>query len=388
MNNFKSFYSSENCNIKEFEKLIKQEINSNLIHCAEEIINNVPVYNMEVLRDNLHDKDQRLSLMSEWAFVLSKASGALVLKNTYSDCSSIDLATKIYENIILEEKEKNIGGSDHYAKPGANDRIWNSLQKLCEKNPFVFAKYFGNEIISSVCESYLGPSYQMSAQVNLVHPGGEAQRPHRDYHLGFQSSEALRNFPAHAHSVSNFLTLQGAIAHVDIPIESGPTKILPYSQLYDKGWFAWKNKEFIQCFEENYIQIPLQKGDTIFFSPALFHAAGTNKTDNIERMVNLLQVSSPFGRTMETINRKEMVKKLYPQLSKIIKNKEMNEYDILASIYACAEGYAWPTNLDFDPPSSKIPETQQTLFIKALKENWSNEEFSLQIDNISKNQVA
>ena len=70
------------------------------------------------------------------------------------------------------------------------------------------------------------------------------------------------------------------------------------------------------------------------------------------------------------------------------KNKEMNEYDILASIYACAEGYAWPTNLDFDPPSSKAPETQQTLFIKALKENWSNEKFSLQIDKISNNQVA
>ena len=34
MNNFESFYSSENCDIKEFEKLIKQEINSNLIHCA------------------------------------------------------------------------------------------------------------------------------------------------------------------------------------------------------------------------------------------------------------------------------------------------------------------------------------------------------------------
>ena len=53
----------------------------------------------------------------------------------------------------------------------------------------------------------------------------------------------------------------------------------------------------------------------------LSDSAGTNKTDNIERMVNLLQVSSPFGRTMETINRKEMVKKLYPQLSKIIKHR-------------------------------------------------------------------
>ena len=388
MNTFETFFSDESCNVEEFEKIIKQQIDSNLLHHCSEIIDNIPIYNMKSLRENLSDSNKRISLMSEWAYVFSQSSGVLVLKNTYEDCSSIDHATKIYEKIIIEEKEKNIGGSDHYAKPGANDRIWNSLQKLCEKDPFVFAKYFGNEVIAAVCESYLGTAYQMTAQVNLVHPGGEAQSPHRDYHLGFQSKEALKNFPSHAHEISNYLTLQGAIAHMDIEIESGPTKILPFSQLYKQGWFAWRHEEFRECFEQNFVQLPLNKGDTIFFSPALFHAAGTNTTKDVERMVNLLQVSSPFGRTMETINRKDMTKKLFPTLSKIFKNKEMKESDIIASINACAEGYAWPTNLDFDPPSSKTPETQQSLFIKALKEDWTNEEFSIKLDKLTNNQIA
>ena len=388
MNNFETFYSDESCNVEEFEKLIKQKIDSSSLQHCSEIINNIPIYNMDLLRKNLSDENKRLLLMAEWAYIFSQSSGVLVLKNSYQDTSPIDQATKIYEEIIFEEKEKNIGGSDHYAKPGANDRIWNSLQKLCEKDPLVFAKYFGNEVIATVCESFLGPAYQMTAQINLVHPGGDAQRPHRDYHLGFQSNEALKNFPSHAHGISNYLTLQGAIAHVDIEIESGPTKVLPFSQLYKKGWFAWRHKSFIECFEKNFIQLPLSKGDTIFFSPALFHAAGTNTTKNVERMVNLLQVSSPFGRTMETINRKNMVKNIFPTLIKIYKNKEMNEKDIIAAINACAEGYAWPTNLDFDPPSNKLPETQQSLFINALKENWTNEEFLIKLDKLTNNQLA
>ena len=388
MNNYETFYSDKSCDVEEFEKLIKQKIDPSSLQHSSEIINNIPIYNMDLLRKSLSDENKRLLLMAEWAYIFSQSSGVLVLKNSYEDTSPIDQATKIYEKIIIEEKEKNIGGSDHYAKPGANDRIWNSLQKLCEKDPLVFAKYFGNEVIATVCESFLGPAYQMTSQINLVHPGGEAQRPHRDYHLGFQSKEALQNFPSHAHGISNYLTLQGAIAHVDIEIESGPTKVLPFSQLYNQGWFAWRHKSFIECFEKNFIQLPLNKGDTIFFSPALFHAAGTNTTKNVERMVNLLQVSSPFGRTMETINRKDMVKKIFPTLIKIYKNKEMKEKDIIAAINACAEGYAWPTNLDFDPPSNKLPETQQSLFINALKENWTNEEFLIKLDKLTNNQLA
>lgn len=32
-----------------------------------------------------------------------------------------------------------------------------------------------------VSEAWLGPGYQLTAQVNVVRPGGKAQEPHRDY---------------------------------------------------------------------------------------------------------------------------------------------------------------------------------------------------------------
>ena len=104
----------------------------------------------------------------------------------------------------------------------------------------------------------------MTSQVNLVRPGGKAQTCHRDYHLGFMTPKQAENFPKHAHLLSMSLTLQGAIAHCDMPIESGPTKLLPNSQRYNAGYIATLLPSFRQIFEENYIQIPLEKGDMLF----------------------------------------------------------------------------------------------------------------------------
>ena len=40
-------------------------------------------------------------------------------------------------------------------------------------------------------------------------------------------------YPTHVHLLSPVLTLQGAVAHSDMPVESGPTMYLPYSHQYD-----------------------------------------------------------------------------------------------------------------------------------------------------------
>ena len=129
-----------------------------------------------------------------------------------------------------------------------------------------------------VCEAWLGPAYQMTAQVNLVRPGGAAQTAHRDYHLGFQTAEGAARFPAHVHELSPYLTLQGAVAHVDMAVESGPTKLLPFSQLFRAGYMAYHREDFRALFEARHIQMPLAKGDAVFFNPALFHAGGENRT--------------------------------------------------------------------------------------------------------------
>ena len=327
--------------------------------------------------------------MAEWAWVLRESSGAIVLRNAYKDASAVDEATQLYEDIIADEKLKTGGGADHFAAAGANDRIWNSLQKLCESSPDTFLRYFANVAIQTACEAWLGPNYQMTAQVNLVHPGGNAQQAHRDYHLGFQTAEVSALYPSHVHELSPALTLQGAIAHCDMPVESGPTKLLPFSQTYLPGYAAWRREDFREVFENRHVQLPLSKGDALFFSPALFHGAGANVSSNIHRMANLLQVSSAFGRAMETIDRAKMCVLTYPSAAKHFNDKTLSISEIKAAIAATAEGYSFPTNLDTDPPKGGLaPETQQALFLRALESKMEKVEFENQLKLMESKQIA
>ena len=288
--------------------------------------------------------------------------------------AAVDRVTEIYHTIIAEEKARSGGGADHFAASGANDRIWNSLQKLGEAAPDVFVMYFAAPAIDAVCEAWLGPGYQMTAQVNLVRPGGQAQDAHRDYHLGFQTAEVAATYPAHVHDLSPALTLQGGIAHCDMPVESGPTKLLPFSQLYRPGYVAWRRPDFRAYFEETCVQLPLEKGDALFFNPAVFHAAGANRSDDIQRMANLLQISSPLGRAMESIDRERLVNTIYPGLREAVTAERLTGRAREAVIAAAAEGYSFPTNLDTDPPREGLaPKTQHALLAEAVAGGWPPE---------------
>ena len=50
-------------------------------------------------------------------------------------------------------------------------------------------------MIARACRAWLGPGYQIATQLNVVRPGGKAQQPHRDYHLGFMSGEEMLEYP-------------------------------------------------------------------------------------------------------------------------------------------------------------------------------------------------
>jgi ectoine hydroxylase-related dioxygenase (phytanoyl-CoA dioxygenase family) len=370
------YFEATDCDIGAFTRLTEQSLDRADVPFAAEVLRNVPVYDVPELGGVLSDPLRRRALMGEWGHVLGRSSGVLVLRRAHPDPSPIDAATAVYEAVIAAEKAAGGGGADHFAKAGANDRIWNSLQKLCTADPEVFALYFGNDAIAAVCEAWLGPGYQMTAQVNLVRPGGAAQTAHRDYHLGFQTEEVAARFPAHAHDLSAVMTLQGAVAHCDMPVESGPTKLLPFSQLFRPGYMAYRRPEFREFFEAHCIQLPLAKGDALFFNPALFHAAGENRSAGIQRMANLLQVSSAFGRAMEAVDREAMCRQLYPAIRALRAAGRLDDAATDAAIAAAAEGYAFPTNLDTDPPLGGLaPETQAALFRRALAGDWSPADF-------------
>ncbi len=376
-----AYYDPEACDLQDFTALIDRSTTAAQVPHAAAIEKNVPIYDIAALRPALADETRHRGLMAEWAGVLRDGAGVVALKAAYADTGVLDEATAIFEGIIAAEKEASGGGGDHFAASGANDRIWNSLQKLCEASPDVFLRYFANTAIAAVCEAWLGPNYQMTAQVNLVHPGGAAQLAHRDYHLGFQSADASASYPAHVHDLSPLLTLQGAVAHCDMSVESGPTKLLPFSQAYRPGYAAWRRDDFRALFEARHIQLPLAKGDVVFFSPALFHAAGANTSTDIHRMANLLQVSSAFGRAMETIDRSGMCKRLFTVAAGAWREGRLSDSELLAAIGASAEGYSFPTNLDRDPPSGGLaPETQAAFLKRAILEGLSAEAFAQHID--------
>ena len=204
-----------------------------------------------------------------------------MIRQAQPDHGAIDAATEIFKRIISDEKGGAGGGADHFAAAGANDRIWNALQKLCLAAPDIFARYHASPAIDLVSRAWLGPGYQLTAQVNLVRPGGKAQTGHRDYHLGFMTPEEAQAMPAHAHLLSPGLTLQGGLSHVEIPVDGGPTKLLPWSHQFEPGYLAYHDPRFAEIFERSYVQLPLAKGDAVFFNPALFHAGGENRTQDV-----------------------------------------------------------------------------------------------------------
>ena len=384
---YMGYFDRESCDLDEFKVLTSQNLQAADVPLAAEVIKNVPIYDMAVLGAHLEDTDKRRALLAEWGWVFGHSAGVIALRGAYADTAPIDRATKVFHEIIEEEKSVT-SGADHFAAAGANDRIWNALQKQCMKDPDGFAEYVANTAIDAACEAWLGPHYQMTTQVNQVRPGGAAQVAHRDYHLGFMTYDKAAAYPMNAHLVSASLTLQGAIAHCDMPIESGPTKLLPFSQLYGPGYLAANLDDHRAYFEEACIQVPLKKGDALFFNPALFHAAGANTSKDILRMANLIQYSSPFGRSIETVDRDAMSRAIFPALLKL-KAAGMSEARLHAAIAATAEGYSFPTNLDNDPPIGGLaPKTQADILRQAVAEDWGQEALDAELTALQTRQRA
>jgi ectoine hydroxylase-related dioxygenase (phytanoyl-CoA dioxygenase family) len=93
-------------------------------------------------------------------------------------------------------------------------------------------------------------------------------------------------------------------------------------------------------------------------------------------MANLLQISSAYGRAMESVDRTRMSLALYPALLDLRKAGTLSEQECAHAVAACAEGYSFPTNLDRDPPLYGLaPQTQAQLMLKAVRENWPSEPF-------------
>ena len=357
------------CRLEDFRAVVEQTTDPADYPTAESVQSNVLIYGPK-LSEQAATEAGRREVQAEVARALLDGPGIVVLAGAF-DPGVVDQASEVFRAIIDQQHALGAAVGDHFAPPGANDRIWGAVDKFALRAPEVFADYYGNDTLALICEAWLGPNYQVTSQPNVVNPGGNAQVAHRDYHLGFMDQAQAMAYPAHAHLLSPVLTLQGAVAHGDMPVETGPTMYLPHSQKYRAGYVAFHLPEFTGYFNEHYVQLPLAKGDAVFFNPALVHGAGTNRTATVRRMANLLQVSSAFGRAMDATDTTATSAALFGTLKQWW--AAGREREVRNLITVAAEGYAFPTNLDRDQPVGRMtPVSQAELLAQAVREGWDD----------------
>lgn len=369
------------CDIAAFRSHVGRTTEKSDYPLAQEIAGNIPLYDGDALRGRFVSEADARPVMAEWNRSFLSGPGIVAIRRGYADLALMDAVTEELAAIIADEEATNEGKGDHFAAAGANSRMWNAHEKLCMRAPELYARYNANEIMRRVAEAWLGPNYQITTQVNVVRPGGKAQVAHRDYHMGFQTAEVLKDYPASQHALSASLTLQGAIAHSEMPIDAGPTKLLPYSQSFAAGYLAVLRPEFRDYFEEHFVQLPLSKGDLVFFNPATFHAAGENRTTDMHRFANLTQIGSGYGRSIEIVDRSRISKAVYADLAQLAATGALTTREVDNVVAATAEGYPFPANLDIDSPlSGMAPPSQQDVMRQALAEGWTADAFAAAID--------
>ena len=356
--------------IEEFARLCEQETDPTEHPLAEEIAKRIPIYDgAKVLAADPDD------VRREWCRVIGQGPGVFAIRGAV-ERDAVDEMTEVFYRLLDDERRLGHVDADHYAPPGANSRIWNVIQKTAPVDPSLWIRYHASPLLALAAQAWLGPWYQITTQVNIVHPGGKAQSPHRDYHLGFVTAADVVHFPAHAHELSKALTLQGAVAHTTMPIESGPTIVLPYSQLLADGYLRYRNAELVSYFGDHAVQLELEVGDAVFFNPGLHHAAGTNHTEH-DRVGNLFQISSAMGIAMESVDRYAIASAVYPAMLAA----GLDDRWQACAIAASADGYAFPTNVDTDPPVGGLaPRSAQSIMLEALRERWDPAKFDEVLD--------
>lgn len=382
----KRLFSSDSPRLEDFKKVCSQKTDKATYPLAASVEENIPIYDAAALDPLLPSIAD--DLQDEWHHILNAGPGIFVIQGMYHldrYGATLSSTSAAFQRIVDQERQSSgtVKG-DHFAASGKNDRIWNSFSKHAAEDPASFIDYYSNPWLRLASESWLGPAYRVTAQVNVVKPGGAAQESHRDYHLGFQELDRCAAFPGSIQLTSQYLTLQGAVAHSDMPPQSGPTRFLPFSQTYEVGYLAWRRDEFRAYFKENYTALPLALGDGLFFNPAVFHAAGANEMEvqpdspggGFHRKANLLQISSGLGKAMESIDTVPIVDRCWDGLVERYRAAG-NRLDapLEAFVLAVADGYPFPTNLDRRPPapSGMAPESEQEIVRRGLKEGWERE---------------
>jgi ectoine hydroxylase-related dioxygenase (phytanoyl-CoA dioxygenase family) len=155
--------------------------------------------------------------------------------------------------------------------------------------------------------------------------------------------------------------MKRAIGASDMPVESEPTKLLPFSQRYEEGYLAWRHADFREYFEAHCVQLPLTKGGVVFQSSAIsrgrcqLHTGHTAYGESAASFVGLRS-----GNRDGWSRADERCRLPGPLREPGVRS----DAEIDAVIASCPEGYSFPTNLDRDPPVGGLAPTSQQALLR------------------------
>ncbi|HET7800575.1 MAG TPA: phytanoyl-CoA dioxygenase, partial [Humibacillus xanthopallidus] len=130
---------------------------------ATRVEQEVLIYDWATLRHTAADEVTRRDVQAELSRALADGPGIVALTGAF-DAEPLERTTAAFERMIAEQRASGTTVGDHFAKPGANDRIWNALEKLAVADPAAFVGYYANDAVALAAQAWLGPGYQVTSQ--------------------------------------------------------------------------------------------------------------------------------------------------------------------------------------------------------------------------------
>jgi hypothetical protein len=146
-----------------------------------------------------------------------------------------------------------------------------------------------------------------------------------------------------------------------MPVESGPTKLLPFSSSSARA--TWPSpRGFPRAFRGAPSSCRSQKGDAVFFNPALFHAGARTGRRTSSGWRTSCRSPRPWGARWRRSTARACAGGSTRPFARCARPGGSTTARPRPPSLPAAEGYAFPTNLDTDPPAGGLaPETQAAL---------------------------
>ena len=126
--------STADCSLDDLKTLVGQRTDLADYPHADAVERNVLIYG-DKLRAAVGSTAGRTTVQTELIQALTSGPGIVVFKRAFGDLSVIDRATEAFLAQIVAEKAAGTAAGDHFARPGANDRVWGALDSSRSPNP-------------------------------------------------------------------------------------------------------------------------------------------------------------------------------------------------------------------------------------------------------------